>query len=225
MALPAACAGINRSSTHLSLLALYALGGHLVNRGLLPVGVLVTAIGFTFSLVFATQGMLQTFADLRGMLASVRRVKAVLSELPPDESMEAALPPLPTAPWEPPLPSPSGQGGGEGDDAEHGDGALHGVDGAEAAERIGPQQGGDDDDVDAGGGQQPGPGGRRGQADPGEDRDDHDGAGDHLSGHRGIGAGARFDGRVPAGVKQGAGEGGEDVDGFHGACADPGVRA
>ena len=48
-------AGVNRSATHLSLLALYAMGGHLVNSGLLPVGVLVTAIGFTFSLVFATQ--------------------------------------------------------------------------------------------------------------------------------------------------------------------------
>lgn len=46
---------MNRSATHLSLLALYAMGGHLVNSGLLPVGVLVTAIGFTFSLVFATQ--------------------------------------------------------------------------------------------------------------------------------------------------------------------------
>lgn len=49
------CAGINRSATHMSLLALYALGGHLVNSKLLPVGVLVTAIGFTFSLVFGTQ--------------------------------------------------------------------------------------------------------------------------------------------------------------------------
>ncbi|KAI3435659.1 hypothetical protein D9Q98_001717 [Chlorella vulgaris] len=97
--------GINRSATHLSLLALYALGGYLVNNKLLPVGVLVTAIGFTFSLVFATQGMLQTFADLRGMVASVRRVRNTLSELPPDESMEAALPPLPDTPWEAPATS------------------------------------------------------------------------------------------------------------------------
>jgi ATP-binding cassette subfamily B (MDR/TAP) protein 8 len=52
---PSDPAGINRSATHLSLLALYALGGHLVNARLLPVGVLVTSIGFTFSLVFATQ--------------------------------------------------------------------------------------------------------------------------------------------------------------------------
>ncbi len=147
-----ASAGIQRSSTHLSLLALYALGGHLVNNRLLPVGVLVTAIGFTFSLVFATQvggriepptasslcscmscwpplaawglgaghtlgmpginrqrsacpqstpqGMLQTFVDLRGMLASVRRVQATLSELPPDESMAQSLPLLPDTPWE-----------------------------------------------------------------------------------------------------------------------------
>lgn len=46
---------MQRSATHLSMLALYALGGRLVHAGLLPVGVLVTAIGFTFSLVFATQ--------------------------------------------------------------------------------------------------------------------------------------------------------------------------
>ncbi|EFN54275.1 hypothetical protein CHLNCDRAFT_31851 [Chlorella variabilis] len=104
--------GINRSATHLSLLALYALGGHLVNNKLLPVGVLVTSIGFTFSLVFATQGMLQTFADLRGMVASVRRVRATLSELPPDESMAQALPPLPEAPWEYPLVAPFSNGDG-----------------------------------------------------------------------------------------------------------------
>ena len=156
-------AGVQRSSTHLSLLALYALGGHLVNAGLLPVGVLVTAIGFTFSLVFATQarrwgwccggpaagcclpcslalpsaavgwpagpasarrqtaspprfphpaqGMLQTFADLRGMLASVRRVRATLSELPPDDSMVATLAPLPDEPWVDPAASRDGSTG------------------------------------------------------------------------------------------------------------------
>ena len=143
-----------------------------MNNKLLPVGVLVTSIGFTFSLVFATQvggdlhrcsmqcsgkagggrpagqhtqrgeeaclpqlgpagiapsalathtlfplppplqGMLQTFADLRGMVASVRRVRATLSELPPDESMAQALPPLPEAPWEYPLVAPFSNGDG-----------------------------------------------------------------------------------------------------------------
>lgn len=112
---------VNRGATHLSLLALYALGGHLVNSRLLPVGVLVTAIGFTFSLVFATQGMLQTFADLRGMLASVRRVRATLSELPPDESMAQALPPLPDSPWEHPTTAGTegGSGGSSGENGRH----------------------------------------------------------------------------------------------------------
>lgn len=58
--------------------------------------------------------MLQTFVDLRGMLASVKRVRATLSELPPDESMAQALPPLPAAPWEYPLPQSAGAAGAAG---------------------------------------------------------------------------------------------------------------
>ena len=51
--------------------------GYLITRGLMPVRTLLSAIGFTFSLVFATQGALQTFADCRTLLASVRRVQTV----------------------------------------------------------------------------------------------------------------------------------------------------
>ena len=43
--------------------------------------------------------MLQTFVDLRSMLASVQRVRATLSQLPLDESMVQSLPPLPDTPW------------------------------------------------------------------------------------------------------------------------------
>lgn len=57
--------------------------------------------------------MLQTFVDLRGMLASVRRVRATLGQLPPDESMAQALPPLPEAPWEYPA------GGDDGPAGDH----------------------------------------------------------------------------------------------------------
>ena len=46
---------LNRSSIHLSLLALYALGGWLVSADLMPIQILLSAIGFTYSLVFATQ--------------------------------------------------------------------------------------------------------------------------------------------------------------------------
>lgn len=65
------------------------------------------------------QGMLQTFADLRSMLASVRRVRATLSELPPDESMVATLAPLPDAPWVDPTASQDGAAGASGRHASH----------------------------------------------------------------------------------------------------------
>ena len=62
-----------RLAVHLSLLALYALGGYLVHNGLMPIRTLLSAIGFTFSLVFATQGAVQTFSELRRATFAVRR--------------------------------------------------------------------------------------------------------------------------------------------------------
>lgn len=58
---------------HLSLFSLYGLGGYLVQRKLIPIRVLLSAIGFTFSLVFATQGVVQTLADTRKVSFSVQR--------------------------------------------------------------------------------------------------------------------------------------------------------
>ena len=58
---------------HLSLLALYALGGFLVSQGLMPIRILLSAIGFTFSLVFATQGLVQTLSDVRRVSGSLDR--------------------------------------------------------------------------------------------------------------------------------------------------------
>lgn len=84
---------MNRSLVHCSMLCLYALGGWLIAARHLSPGILVTCIGFTYSLVFATQGALQTFADARNTLIAVRRVQELLSELPEDYSMAAALPP------------------------------------------------------------------------------------------------------------------------------------
>ena len=68
-----------RGAIHLSLLALYGLGGYLVNRGLMPLRVLLSAVGFTFSLVFATQGCVQTFSDARRAVVSLRRCSSSLS--------------------------------------------------------------------------------------------------------------------------------------------------
>lgn len=62
-----------RGAVHLSLLALYALGGFLVSQGLMPIRILLSAIGFTFSLVFATQGLVQTLSDVRRVSGSLDR--------------------------------------------------------------------------------------------------------------------------------------------------------
>lgn len=45
----------NRGAIHLSLVILYSLGGWLVLNGHMPLRVMLTGIGFTFSLMFATQ--------------------------------------------------------------------------------------------------------------------------------------------------------------------------
>jgi ATP-binding cassette subfamily B (MDR/TAP) protein 10 len=64
---------LNRAAVHASLLSLYGLGGWLVNKGLMPFRVLASAIGFTFSLTFATQGILGTVTEYQRMLGSIRR--------------------------------------------------------------------------------------------------------------------------------------------------------
>jgi hypothetical protein len=66
----------NRGAIHASLLLLYALGGYLVSAGLMPVGVLVSGIGFTFSLMYATQGCVSTLSDLRRAAGAFGRVSA-----------------------------------------------------------------------------------------------------------------------------------------------------
>lgn len=72
----------NRLAIHLSLLALYAWGGWLVAAGALPVGALVSGIGFTFSLMYATQGAVNTLSELRrasGAFERVRRARSASS--------------------------------------------------------------------------------------------------------------------------------------------------
>ncbi|KAL4535588.1 hypothetical protein Ndes2526A_g06409 [Nannochloris sp. 'desiccata'] len=84
---------LNRGAIHASLLALYAFGGYLVNQKLIPLRILLSAIGFTFSLIFATQGLLQSWTDARQAKAALSRVQKVLSEMKTDESMAESLPP------------------------------------------------------------------------------------------------------------------------------------
>jgi ATP-binding cassette subfamily B (MDR/TAP) protein 8 len=68
----------NRLAIHLSLLMLYAWGGFLVSKGMMPVGVLVSGIGFTFSLMYATQGAVNTLSELRRAAGAFDRVSLPL---------------------------------------------------------------------------------------------------------------------------------------------------
>lgn len=65
----------NRMAIHLSLLMLYAWGGYLVSHGMMPIGVLVSGIGFTFSLMYATQGAVNTLSELRRASGAFDRVR------------------------------------------------------------------------------------------------------------------------------------------------------
>jgi ATP-binding cassette subfamily B (MDR/TAP) protein 10 len=76
---------------HTIMLSLHT--GFYVSKGLVPVRVMLSAIGFTYSLIFATQGLLQTWTDARSCSAALSRVQRTLSELTVDESMSDALPP------------------------------------------------------------------------------------------------------------------------------------
>ena len=64
----------NRGAIHASLLALYAWGGWLVSAGLMPLRVMISAIGFTFSLTYATQGIVNTLSELRRASGALSRV-------------------------------------------------------------------------------------------------------------------------------------------------------
>ena len=59
----------------------------------MPLRTLLSAIGFTYSLIFATQGLLQSWTDARRAAAALKRVQKTLAELRPDDSMAQSLPP------------------------------------------------------------------------------------------------------------------------------------
>eukprot|EP00877_Chromochloris_zofingiensis_P003375 jgi/Chrzof1/13038/Cz07g17170.t1 len=84
---------INRGAIHASLLMLYAWGGWLVSKGIMPVGMLVTGIGFTFSLMYATQGAVNTLSEMRRAAGAFARVRSLMQTSDPDPSMYGALPP------------------------------------------------------------------------------------------------------------------------------------
>ncbi|MED6219947.1 ABC transporter B member 28 [Stylosanthes scabra] len=62
-----------------------------MTRGELSVGAMASFIGYTFTLTFAVQGLVNTFGDLRGALAAVDRINSVLSGVQVDDSLAYGL--------------------------------------------------------------------------------------------------------------------------------------
>ena len=81
----------NRGCIYLSLLTLYAWGGYLVSSGALPVGALIASIGYTFGLIFATQGVVNTAADFKAAGSALRRVRELCTSQEPDEAQLRVL--------------------------------------------------------------------------------------------------------------------------------------
>ncbi|KAK8559434.1 hypothetical protein V6N13_026857 [Hibiscus sabdariffa] len=82
---------LTRVAVYISLLALYCLGGSKVKAGELSVGTVASFIGYTFTLTFAVQGLVNTFGDLRGTFAAVERINSVIAGAEIDEALAYGL--------------------------------------------------------------------------------------------------------------------------------------
>ncbi|TYK00307.1 ABC transporter B family member 28 [Cucumis melo var. makuwa] len=71
---------LTRVAVYISLMTLYWLGGDKVKAGELSVGTMASFIGYTFTLTFAVQGLVNSFGDLRRTFAAVERINSVLNE-------------------------------------------------------------------------------------------------------------------------------------------------
>jgi ATP-binding cassette subfamily B (MDR/TAP) protein 8 len=60
-------------------------------QGELAVGTVVSFIGYTFTLTFAVQGLVNTFGDLRGTFAAIDRINSILNAVDIDEALAYGL--------------------------------------------------------------------------------------------------------------------------------------
>ncbi|KAJ6676175.1 ATP-BINDING CASSETTE SUB-FAMILY B [Salix viminalis] len=86
---------LTRVAVYISLLTLYSLGGSKVKAIFSLVysllGTVASFIGYTFTLTFAVQGLVNTLGDLRGALAAIERINSVLSGVEIDEALAYGL--------------------------------------------------------------------------------------------------------------------------------------
>eukprot|EP00252_Welwitschia_mirabilis_P019422 TRINITY_DN4495_c0_g2_i1.p1 TRINITY_DN4495_c0_g2~~TRINITY_DN4495_c0_g2_i1.p1 ORF type:complete len:722 (+),score=86.49 TRINITY_DN4495_c0_g2_i1:98-2263(+) len=89
--LKAANETLTRIMVYVSLMALYCLGGSKVKAGKLGVGTMTSFIGYTFTLTFSVQGVVNTLGDIRTTLAAVERINSIVGAMDSDESLEYGL--------------------------------------------------------------------------------------------------------------------------------------
>ncbi|KAL7582645.1 ABC transporter B family member 28 isoform X1 [Lactuca sativa] len=82
---------ITRVAVYVSLMALYILGGNKVKAGEMSVGTVASFIGYTFTLTFAVQGLVNTIGDLRGAFAATERINSILSSSEIDQALAYGL--------------------------------------------------------------------------------------------------------------------------------------
>ena len=76
----------NRAGIYINILSLFAVGGVLVQKKIVQPTVLVSFIGYCFSLNFATQGLLFSFGDLKSAGASWDKVRKFVKESVPSSA-------------------------------------------------------------------------------------------------------------------------------------------
>ncbi|XP_052189342.1 ABC transporter B family member 28 [Diospyros lotus] len=82
---------LTRIAVYISLMALYCLGGSKVKAGELSAGTVVSFIGYTFTLTFAVQGLVNTLGDLRGAFAATERINSVFAGAEIDQALAYGL--------------------------------------------------------------------------------------------------------------------------------------
>lgn len=80
----------NRAGIYTNILSLFAVGGVLVSRKIVQPVVLVSFIGYCFSLNFATQGLLFSYGDIRTAGASWEKIQKFIKEPMHDSSAPVA---------------------------------------------------------------------------------------------------------------------------------------
>ena len=83
---------INRGCIYASLLLLYSVGGWLVRSGQVKVGSFIACIGYAFGLIFATQGVVNTAADVKAAGAALGRARDLVTSVAPDPALAGVIP-------------------------------------------------------------------------------------------------------------------------------------